>query len=620
MSECPALPPAPIPAMGGLFGGPPPTIPPTNTLGAFGDDDDIFDLPEESEEPPPMPPIGTVELRDYQEKAVRSVIDQFNGKVNSTLVVAATGTGKSVVLAELAKRFNGWGHSVLLLVHRDELIRQLVKSCSRVGVPAFVEKANERALQNFRYQKQTSGAATVCASVQTLKGARLESWPEDAFRLIIIDEAHHAAAPSYGSVIDYFSGARVAGFTATADRLDGKNIGKVFETLAFEYNVRDAIKDGWLVPIEAMQLETDPKIDLRDLRITAGDFNTGDLERAVNDNIGVLVNSIVDTKALGDRRTIAFTPDISSANALALALEDVGITARAVHGKSPDRAEIFAGHQSGRFQVMVNCMIATEGYDDPQISCVLICRPTKSRGLYSQMVGRGTRLHPESGKEKCRIVDFAYLTGDHDLVAPVDLYDNSEVADEVVKIARDLMASGRETQIEAALEAAQIEFERTQRVRIRRQAVSVRANRFDPVAACSLFGIAEDKAAYSWQDVRRATPKQIDALRKWGITAPDDMGFGVASKLLNTIFGRKAHGWTSPRQVAQLIESGVDPEAAVKMREGDAKAHLEANPLRASEKQVWFLTSRGWNREEAAQLTRKQASEEISRLKTDSGR
>ena len=561
------------------------------------DEPDIFDLPEEKPEPvavaaapeeeedEPVVEQGTVSLRHYQQAAVNGVLRQFKGDkendiepVNSTLVVSATGTGKSVVIADLTRRNEGWGNGTLLLVHRDELIKQLIGSCARVGIHALKEKAQERALPGFGMFSKT-----VAASVQTLRGARLEQWPRDAFKLIITDEAHHATATSYQNVYDHFQvgagGARHVGFTATADRLDGVGLGKVFESLAFEYNIRDAIHDPlgpFLVPIEAFPIETDPAIDLKGLRITAGDFNAGDLEQAINDNIGVLVNAVVDNNALDGRRTIAFTPDVTSAQALALALQDVGITANWVSGSSPDRKQILAAHQAGEFQVLVNCMILTEGYDDPEVSCILMCRPTKSRALYSQMVGRGTRLHPESGKQNCRIVDFAFMTGKHRLVSPVDLYDNAQTDDEVVERARELVAEGKERDIDSALEKAQSEFEDSERVRIQRRLVKSRAKVYDLITCNELLGIRQ-KADYSWNDTRKATPKMVDYANRCGVMIDDTASFGSTKKVLDAVSMRRKYGLSTMKQVATCIKLGADPTAARKMKFNEASEYISTH-------------------------------------------
>ena len=613
--------------LGGLFGNYKPIDPPQDEpdifdlpwepepVTAFDDDNEEIIVEDESDAPPPT---GSVIMRPYQEKAVTSVLREYKRKVNRTLVVSATGTGKGPMIAELTKRAHDKDHGVLILVHRDELITQLIKSVGRVGIVGLKEKADYRAIENFGvYSKAVVG------SVQTMRGKRLQQWPKNAFKLVIIDECHHALGQSYRDVLNYFGmdqgTLRVAGFTATADRLDGENIGQIFDSCAFEYNIQDATRDGWLVPVEAIQLKTDPQINLKDLRTTAGDLNQGDLEREINDNIGVLVNALVDTNALEDRRTICFTPNVESARAMAQALSDVGISAKAVAGSDSDRAAKFKGHQNGEFQVLCNCAVATEGYDDRRISCVLICRPTKSRALYSQMVGRGTRL-PEEGdppKPNCRVVDFAFVTGKHKLVTPVDLYDNSETPDEVVDAAKEILASGGAETIDIALETAQMEYEEKRRVRIQRRVVSVRASKFDPLTACDIYGIAQ-KAGTAWENTDPCSEKQALYLQKRAIDTAG-MTKATASKLISKMESRKEHGWADPWQVRDLIQNGLDPRAATGMRATEAESFLAANPVMASEAQKGLLRRLGASADEIAAMTKRDAMARITALKVQEG-
>lgn len=569
--------------------------------------------PPEPEDEPELGPLrGTVTLRPYQKDARDRVLQQFREGLDSVLVISATGTGKSCIISDLAHWANERDHPVLVLAHREELIKQMCRHLARVGIHGLVEKAEQSALRGFGLLSKT-----VVGSVQTMQRDRLAMWPRDAFKLIVTDECHHALAPSYLTIFEHFDRAKRVGFTATADRLDGKNLGRLYQSVAFEYNLRHAVSDGWLVPIEAMPLRTEPVIDLRDLRTTAGDFNLGDLERRINECLALIISAIKKSNALEDRRTIAFTPDVSSAEALAAGLNDNGITARAISGKSRNRGEILEEFQAGKFQVLCNCQLLTEGVDLPEVSCILLCRPTKSRAVYSQAVGRGTRLHP--GKENCRVVDFAYLTRDHDLVSAVDLYDDGETPDEVMTKAREKVEKAAEEgvrlDLDVAINEATDDWEAEKRERIRLRPVKVVATRFDPLAACEVYGIQQHKEGYDWQDVRPATEKQVEALRKWGIAVPDSgMGFGVAHNLLNKIFSRSRHGWASPREVALLIEQGVDSIAALGMRANDAKSYLTAHPPMATDKQVWKLRSLGVDAGEAAQLTRKQASQRIDSL------
>lgn len=604
---------------------------PAPPLGMFADDDadDIFDLPvdgfpdDEPEVETPREADTTVQMRPYQVKAGHDIDRELRDN-QSTLCLSATGTGKSIVIADLTRRYAQQKKNVLLLVHRDELIRQLSKACSRMGVPAAVEKAGEHALPAVR----AGMVNAVCASVQTLRGNRLESWARDAFDLIVIDEAHHAMADGYIKTLKHFgfrntTGAhqpKVVGFTATADRLDGKNIGCVFQTRAFEYNLRDAVMDGWLVRPMALTLETEPPIDLRTLRTSSkADFTIDELEKVITASLSSIVNAIAEDGRLEKRRAIAFTPDVNSAQLLSEALNDVGITANWIAGNSPDRAAKFKAHQNGEFQVLCNCQLTTEGYDDPHIEAVILCRPTKSRGLYSQMVGRGTRLCEAIDKKDCYLVDFNWLTTSHDLVKAVDLFDNGDLSDEVMVKAREELEPGALVDLQDAVEAGQEKHRLFLREKIRRQKLPVRAGMFDPLGIADFFDIPMQKEAYAWENVRMASEKQINALRKWQINAPDEMPFAIAKKMLDTVIARAEHGWASMRQVNALIESGIDSDVARGMRKEEAAQHLDANPLPPSDGQRKFLKWKRVPEAEIAAMTRKEASARISSIKESEG-
>ncbi|HXI15389.1 MAG TPA: DEAD/DEAH box helicase family protein, partial [Chloroflexota bacterium] len=278
--------------------------------------------------PPAAPTIGALQLRPYQRECVNSVLSEFRRGVKKTLCVLATGAGKGTLGVELVRQAEMRGHGVLWLAHREELLLDIKGRMSRVGIHGLLEKAGERAIGNYGIESKV-----VVGSVQTMQGKRLEQWPADAFQLIVADEAHHVISRQHRQVLARFPKARVVGLTATPDRLDRKNIGRIFESLAYEFNLKQCIEGGYLVPLVAERLALDPPLDLRNLRTTAGDFNTGDLEAEVQANIGRLANALADTQILGNRKTIAFTPDIESAMSLAEAANDVGIPAEAISYK-----------------------------------------------------------------------------------------------------------------------------------------------------------------------------------------------------------------------------------------------------------------------------------------------
>ena len=327
---------------------------------------------------PPPKAASSIILRDYQVRALNRILAEFKGGIGSTLLVLPTGTGKTVTFGHVARHVVDLGGRVLVLAHREELLAQAANSLATVGVEAEIEKADQRA-------RAWGDPGCVVASVQTMQGKRLKSWEPRHFTLIITDEAHHATAPTYRRIYDHLEPAWHLGVTATADRLDKKNLGQVFQSLAFEYSLRDAILAGYLARLQIVRCET--KVDLSAIKTTAGDLNSADIEEAIRPHIEELTNAI--RKEIGTRRTIVFTPDVGSAQATASALESLGIRAAAISGESRDRASILADFRSGRCQALVNCNLLTEGFDAPFVEAVVLMRPTKSRSLYCQMVGRG---------------------------------------------------------------------------------------------------------------------------------------------------------------------------------------------------------------------------------------
>lgn len=537
----------------------------------------LFDDPTPIEEPVKVVEKRT--LRPYQSEAVKTTFSHLaKPDVSAVLNILATGCGKTVIMSEVTRRLESWGHGSLILAHRETLIGQIINSLDTSGVVGLKEKASDMAIGAYELVSKT-----VVATPQTLQGSRLEMWPADSFRVIQVDEAHHFVKGSlYDKICEHFNLAKIIGWTATPDRLDGKALTKVFDTVGTRYRLPEAVRDGWLIPVEAFPVATEPAIDLRKLTVAKGsDFNDAQLEEFIQANIGTLVNALVDKNALENRRTIAFTPQVGSARSLALALRDVGITAEWVSGERPDRDEVIAAHKRGEFQVLCNCMLLTEGYDDPQVSCILMCRPTKSRALYSQMVGRGTRTWPGprelNQKPNCRVVDFAFVTGEHDLAGPVDLYDGPDVPDEVIEKAKEKLKEGESNDIEDAMEAATFEFEEEERVRIIRRSVVASHSTFDLVGCSALLGIREKATMSDWFASRPATAKQREGLKKWGVEiGAGDVPFSLAQKVLSTNAIRKKYGLSTLKQINYMIRNGCEPKTARRMTKMQAAVWIDA--------------------------------------------
>lgn len=326
-----------------------------------------------------MPELGpnTLSPRPYQTAAIEAARAEL-AKHRSTAIILPTGVGKTVVFAFASRRCVEKGGRALVLAHREELITQAANTLERAGLFPGVERADSHARSAFEPN-------VVVASVQTLHAKRLQTWDPDYFRLIVVDEAHHATAKSYQRIIKHFRRAKLLGVTATPDRADDDSIASVFDSIAYEMTIWQAMTaeapGPWLCPLKVVRCET--PVDLRGIKTTGGDFNLGDLESRIGPAIETLANAIA--AKVGDRQTIVFTPDCGSASAMATALQSLGFEADYVWGDSPDRAAKVRRYQEGHTRILVNCALLTEGFDAPHTSAIALCRPTKSRPLYSQM-------------------------------------------------------------------------------------------------------------------------------------------------------------------------------------------------------------------------------------------
>lgn len=507
-----------------------------------------------------------MELRPYQEEAIDAARNRFAAGDKSTLLHLPTGTGKTVVFGSIARKVVERGGRVLVLAHRGELIEQAVNKLDELGVEAGVEKASSRARSLYEPD-------VVVASVQTMQRERLAGWPQDYFRLLITDEAHHATAPTYRRIYRHFHPALHLGVTATADRADEDDLGQVFESVAYEMTLWDAMRPEppgpYLCRLKFVQC--DVEIDLRDIRTTAGDYNLADLEDRIGPMVETLANAI--RQEIGDRRTIVFTPDVGSAQAMATALQSLGFRADWISGDDPDRRGKVDRLRSGDLQILCNCAILTEGFDCPPISAIALCRPTKSRSLYSQMVGRGTRLYPN--KEDCLLIDFNFLTAKHDLVKPAELFDSTVTDTEVLDLANEIAAKNKGMDLFDAVERAEVEHKERQilRIKARERTVSYRRVAYDPAAVFDTLGLA-------WRGPKdsvttRATPGQVRYLTTFGVEDAPNLSKTRAKTLLDYLSDRRNKGLASMKQISWAIAKGMDPAQARSMTKQEASAFLD---------------------------------------------
>lgn len=290
-------------------------------------------------------------LRPYQEAARKSIHTEWeNGRLR-TLLVLPTGTGKTIVFASVAADQVRAGDRVLILAHRGELLEQAADKLQRsTGLVSAVEKAESTCLDSW-YR-------VVVGSVQTLqRPARLERFPRDYFGTIIIDEAHHSITDGYRRILDYFGSAKVLGVTATPDRGDMRNLGEVFDSLAYEYKLTDAIKDGYLCRIMAQTVPL--KLDISAVGMSSGDYSVGELGTALDPYLSQIAEEMAARCA--GRKTVVFLPLIKTSQKFRDLLNAKGFRAAEVNGQSADRRQVLSDFESDKYNVLCNSMLLTEG-------------------------------------------------------------------------------------------------------------------------------------------------------------------------------------------------------------------------------------------------------------------
>jgi superfamily II DNA or RNA helicase len=410
-------------------------------------------------------------------------------------------------------------------------------------------------------------APAVVASVQTLmQDVRRARWPRDHFALVVADEAHKVMSESWQKVLSHFDGhAKVIGVTATPDRGDKQNLGRYFQNTAYEATMLNLTKDGWLAPI---RVQTVPLgISLNGVRSVAGDFQAEDLGHALDPYLERIADILLDYR---DRKILVFLPLIWVSERFADLCRQKGIAAEHVDGQSRDRKEILARFSQGETRLLANAMLLTEGYDEPSIDCVVCLRPTQVRSLYTQIVGRGTRIHP--GKDHLLVLDFLWQYKEHRLIRPAHLVARDE--DEAGAISEALGADGflgaaqdrveEERRKELAQKAA--EADRTARLRERLLANRHRPSHIlDPLElAVSLneARLANYVPYLPWQ-AQPLSDKQRQALARFGIDPREVTCKGHASLLLDRLFERRQLKLATPRQVRALQRLGhPQPETA----------------------------------------------------------
>lgn len=382
----------------------------------------------------------------------------------------------------------------------------------------------------------------------------MSRFPDDYFDAIIIDEAHHCISDGYQKVLKYFSDAKVLGVTATPDRGDMQNLGQYFETLAYEYTLPKAIREGYLSPIKALTIPL--KLDLSGVGIQAGDFKSGEIATALDPYLEQIADEMENY--CKDRKTVVFLPLIKTSQKFRDILNAHGFQAAEVNGNSDDRAEVLEAFDRGDYNVLCNSMLLTEGWDCPSVDCIIVLRPTKVRSLYSQMVGRGTRLYP--GKTHLLLLDFLWHTERHELCHPANLIcDNEEVAQKMTENMEE--AAGCPVDIEEAEKQASedVVAQREEALAKKLSEMKQRKQRLVDPLQFEMSIQAEDLSGYvpafGWE-MSPPTDKQKATLEKLGIMPDEIENQGKAAKLLDRLNRRREEGLTTPKQIRFLENRG----------------------------------------------------------------
>ena len=487
------------------------------------------------------------ELRSYQKEAVASILSEWECGHKKTLLVLPTAAGKTVCFVNVADRQVKKGRRELLLAHRGELLDQAADKVMEItGTPVAVEKAES--------SSRDSMLPITVASIQTIsRPDRLEKFPEDHFQDIIVDEAHHCMSDTYQRVLQHFPKANVLGVTATPDRADQKSLGEYFDSKAYEYTMMAAVKDGYLCPVKAQMVPL--KLSLKDVNISNGDFAAGAVGNALEPYLEQIATEM--EKYCKDRKTVVFLPLIAISQKFCEILKDHGFNAAEVNGNSPDRAEILDDFSNGRYNVLCNSMILTEGWDCPSVDCVLVLRPTKIRSLYVQMVGRGMRLSP--GKKDLLLLDFLWLTERHDLCRPSPLVSKDENI--AKKIDEKLQDPDEAFDLMEAEEEAERDILTERETALARQLEEMRqrkAKLVDPLQY-ALSIAAEDLTTYeptfTWE-MAPPSEKQLKFLEKRGIFPEAVECAGKATLLIDRLIRRQEEGLATPKQIRLLERYG----------------------------------------------------------------
>jgi len=526
-----------------------------------------------------------MKLRPYQNDAIEAIENGWEDN-SSQLLVLPTGTGKTIVFTKLIDRMIMGGRT-LVIAHREELIWQAVAKIKVItGIQPSIEMADYRADEGF-FQRNP----VVVSSIQTQNACkRYAKFDPTEFELLIIDEAHHAPARSYKKLIDYYKkhnpNINILGVTATPDRADKKALGMIFDRVAYEYKIQDAIDDGWLVPISQRSVIVNG-LDFSSIKTTCGDLNGKQLAAVMEYESNLHGIAQPTLEIVGDRKALVFASSVAHAERLSEIFNRYKPNrSEWVCGKTPkdSRRETLRRFADGKTQILVNVGCFTEGFDEPSIEVIVLARPTKSRALFAQMVGRGTRTLTgtldglddavvrkeaiaNSTKENLELIDFVGNTGRHRLIHATDLL-GGDYTDEEVSFANTIMeATEKSTDVKEALEKSKEEVaKQAEEKRLRDEAEQQRRQQIrakvdyssksnDPFAILQVKPVERHEG---WYTNKPCSDRLAAGLKKFGVEADIIAGLDSreGSALIGKLIERSKNGKCTYKQAKTLRKYG----------------------------------------------------------------
>jgi len=486
-------------------------------------------------------PIKKFQERFYQKLAIDKAINDLN-EFNKSLIVMATGTGKNLVLNSIAKHYiDNYKYKVLIICDRNELIDQLFDTSKIVLGEHNITK------EKGEFKANLNSDCTI-ASIQTInKDNRLERFNKDHYNLIIIDECHKMMNKSYFKVIEHFSNSKVLGLTATPERSDDNQLGDFFDRISYQYNLSDGVKDGFLCKIKGKRITDIANIDISDLKFNdKGEFDQNSektIERRILENIDAIINSIYNET--NDKKTLIFTVSVNVSDIMAKRLRDKGLKAESISYKTNDvdRLRIINEYRSNKITHLVNCTLLTVGFDCPDIEAIYMAKATNSRVLYSQAIGRGTRIYTfEDGREKeLTIYELTFNSNRHSIANTWQLFQNGNIkfTDKIINKVKHI---DNEVDLFQTLnnEVIQEKYESLKRIdRIRNKSNNKTIYEFveyDPLEIGEFLDIDFESIRYNNKKLKGyATSKMVDFLRKYNIKKPELLRKSQASAIIDLI-------------------------------------------------------------------------------------